>query len=82
MNDPLHSLEGIIRDAEKELGQGASKLFSEEGFEQLNERIAQYIGELTAESVRVARRHQADSVSPAYVDRAAEHLATGKSARW
>jgi hypothetical protein len=34
------------------------------------------------ESVRVARRHQSDSVSSAYVNRAAEHLASGKAARW
>ncbi len=75
-------LERIAKDAEAEIGSTRVKLFSPDGFARLNERIADYIGELTMESVRVARRHQSDSVSPSYVDRAAEHLATGKSARW
>lgn len=75
-------LERITKEAEAELGSTRVRLFSPDGFTRLNERIADYIGELTMESVRVARRHQSDSVSPAYVDRAAEHLATGKAARW
>jgi hypothetical protein len=84
MSDPHASneLERIIRTAEVELRQIHPGLFSSEGFNRLTERINEFIGELTVESVKVAKRHQSDSVSPAYVDQASEHLASGKPARW
>ncbi len=84
MNDPeaTTELERIIKTAEVELQQIHPGLFSPEGFQRLTERINEYIGELTVESVKVAKRHQSDSVSPAYVDQASEHLVSGKPARW
>ena len=59
MNDPEASteLERIIKTAEVELRQIHPGLFSEEGFQRLTERIDKYIGELTVESVKVAKRH-------------------------
>jgi hypothetical protein len=75
-------LERIIETAELELRQIQPGLFSPEGFQRLTERINEFIGELTVESVKVAKRHQSDSVSPAYVDQASEHLASGEPARW
>jgi hypothetical protein len=84
MTDPPASaeLEPIIKAAEVELRQINPGLFSPEGFQRLTERINEFIGDLTVESVRIAKRHQSDSVSPAYVDQASEHLASGKPARW
>ncbi|HEX7720785.1 MAG TPA: hypothetical protein VF397_01420 [Pyrinomonadaceae bacterium] len=84
MADPPASieLERVIKSAEVELRQIHPGLFSPEGFQRLTERISEFIGELTVESVKVAKRHQSDSVSPAYVDQASEHLASGKTARW
>ena len=84
MTDPPASaeLERIIKAAEVELRQIHPGLFSPEGFQRLTERINEFIGELTVESVKVAKRHQSDSVSPAYVDQASEHLASGRPARW
>src|SRR5437899_2547839 len=84
MTEPPGSteLERIIKTAEVELRQIHPGVFSPEGFHRLTERINQFIGELTVESVKVAKRHQSDSVSPAYVDQASEHLTSGKSARW
>src|SRR3989449_11754585 len=84
MTEPQASteLERIIKTAEVELRQIHPGLFSPEGFQRLTERINEYIGELTVESVKVAKRHQSDSVSPAYVDQASEHLTSGKPARW
>src|SRR5438876_11798406 len=80
MTEPQASteLERIIKTAEVELRQIHPGLFSPEGFNRLTERINEFIGELTVESVKVAKRHQSDSVSPAYVDQASEHLASGK----
>lgn len=63
-------LERIIKAAEVELRQIHPGLFSPEGFQRLTECINEFIGELTVESVKVAKRHQSDSVSPAYVDQA------------
>src|SRR5713226_8762729 len=84
MTEPHASteLERIIKSAEAELRKIHPDLFSEESFQRLTERINEYIGELTVESVKVAKRHQSDSVSPAYVDQAREHLVSGKLARW
>src|SRR5258708_29249815 len=84
MTEPHASteLERIIKSAEAELREIHPGLFSPEGLQRLTERINEYIGELTVESVRVAKRHQSDSVSPAYVDQASEHLVSGKPARW
>jgi len=56
--------------------------FSHAGFQRLNQRIDEFGVELVKESIRVSKQHQSDSVSPAYVDRAAEHLALGKPAIW
>lgn len=77
-----NELRRIIETAEVELRQIHPGLFSSEGFERLTARINEFIGELTVESVKVAKRHQSDSVSPAYVDQAREHLTSGKPARW
>jgi len=84
MTDPEASseLERIIKTAGVELQHIHQGLFSAEGFQRLKDRINEYIGELTVESVKVAKRHQSDSVSPAYVDQASEHLTSGKPARW
>jgi hypothetical protein len=84
MTDPPASaeLERIIKAAEVELRQINPGLFSPEGFQRLTERIHEFIGDLTVESVRIAKRHQSDSVSPAYVDQAREHLASGETGRW
>lgn len=75
-------LERIIHSAEVEIRQIRPGAFSPEGFQRLKDRIAEFIGELVVESIRVSKRYQSDSVSPAYVDRAAEHLASGKRAMW
>ena len=84
MTDPDASteLERIISTANVELRHIHPGLFSPEGFQRLTERINEFIGELTVESVKVAKRHQSDSVSPSYVDQASEHLASGKPAKW
>src|SRR6266404_828646 len=81
MTEPQASteLERIIKTAEVELRHIHPGLFSPEGFQRPTERINEYIGELTVESVKVAKRHQSDSVSPAYVDQASEHLVFWKA---
>ncbi|HEX6748731.1 MAG TPA: hypothetical protein VF092_15645 [Longimicrobium sp.] len=55
--------------------------FSSPGFEELKLRIDSYIMELVNESRRIARRHQADVISPAYVQQASDYLVARKSRR-
>ena len=52
--------------------------FSRLAFEALQDRIEQHIDELILESVRIMNRHQADTVSPAYVAQASENLVAGR----
>jgi hypothetical protein len=52
--------------------------FSAEAFAKLQERIEQYIDDLIIESVRIMSRHQADTVSPAYVSQASDNLVAGR----
>src|SRR5258705_7651870 len=79
--EPLENLQSIIKAAEVELADTSPNGFSPEGFERLKQRISEFISQLTIESMRVAKRHQSDSISPAYVDRASEYLISGKSNR-
>lgn len=65
----------VFREVEPEL-------FSQAGFKRLEQRSDEFAAELASESIRVSKRHQSDSVSPAYVDQAAQHLILGKPAIW
>ena len=48
--------------------------FSSAGLTELKLQLDRYQAELVSESRRIARRHQADVVSPAYVRHARDHL--------
>lgn len=74
-------LEQIAKHADRNL-RSRLELFSPNALTRLNKRVRIYTNELTRESVRIAKRHQSDSVSAAYVDRAAEHLGIHQKGRW
>lgn len=57
------------------------KPFSPEGFDALQERVEEYIGDLIVESVRIMERRQADTVSRRYVLQASENLAASSRRR-
>ena len=75
-------LEQLIKTIELELRNIQPGPFSEEAFTRIRERVHEFTRELVRESIRISKQHQSDSVSPAYVDHAAEHLASGKPAMW
>jgi hypothetical protein len=52
--------------------------FSTPAFEELNARLDGYVIELVSESRRIARRQQADVISPAYVRQASDILVARK----
>ena len=55
--------------------------FSADGAAELEQRLDLFLTDLAAESRRIARRHNADAVSPEYVRQAAQHLVTRKRRR-
>jgi len=71
----------IIQDAEMEIRDLDPSPFSHQGFSVLKEKISEYIAQLISESIRVAKRHQADTVSVAHVERANEYIVSSSSRR-
>lgn len=55
-----------------------SRPFADPGFQELKVRIAEYIGTLTAESVKLARYLGAEVVDKQHVERANSYLITAK----
>jgi hypothetical protein len=74
-------LSQIAIRADELLSDADASPFSTPGFEELRLRIDGYIVELISESRRIARRHQADVMSPAYVQQASDYLVARKSRR-
>lgn len=72
-------LQRLINIAEEELRNADPAPFSPSAFERIKQKIGEYIVALIRESVKVARRHDSDSVSPSYVDRASEYLVSHKA---
>jgi hypothetical protein len=73
-NSSESELQRLIKIAEEELSHTDPAPFSTPAFKRVKQKISEYTVELITESVRVARRHDSDSVSPSYVDRASEYL--------
>jgi hypothetical protein len=55
--------------------------FSPPAFATLKDKIGQYVIELVNESINVSKRHRADIVSSAYVERASEYLVSSTTGR-
>jgi hypothetical protein len=64
----------VVASASAQLNSIDSSPFSAPAFGLLKEKIGQHIVELINESVKVSKRHRADTVSAAHVERASEYL--------
>ena len=64
-----------------EAAAGVTLPFSNAGFKELKLQLDRYQADLVSESRRIARRHQADVISPAYVRHARDHLGTSPRRR-
>lgn len=73
--------ESAINQAEAQLRAFDSSPFSPTAFDLLKAKIAQHVRELVNESVKVSKRHRADTVSAAHVERASEYLVSSTSRR-
>lgn len=70
-----------VARAEAQLSARDSSPFSPPAFSALKGKISEYVVELVNESIRVSKRHVADTVSAAHVERAAEYLVSSTSRR-
>ena len=72
----------IKQIADNAINQIDQTTFSPSAFATLKDKIREYIENLVNESVKISRRHQADTVSSAHVQRAAEYLVAITSRRF
>lgn len=79
---PTQVVSELITEADRQLGSLGPSPFSAPAFENLKDKIARYIAEVIAESVKVAKRHRADTVSAAHVDQASDYLVSDASRRF
>ncbi len=77
-NDPVHA---VVAEAEADLKRVDVSPFSPPAFGTLKAKISEYVVELLNESIKVSKRHRADTVSAAHVERAAEYLVSSTSRR-
>ena len=71
----------VIEAAERQMEGITPSPFSLPVFRALRSKIGQHISELIKESVKVSKRHQADTVSAAHVEKASEYLVSSTSRR-
>lgn len=79
--NPEKQTHAVIEDAENQLKDINPSPLSAHAFITLKTKIAQHITELINESIKVSKRHRADTVSAAHVERASEYLVSSTSRR-
>jgi hypothetical protein len=79
---PEDLAQGVVAQAEARLRDADSSPFSPPAFSVLKANISEYVAELVSESIKVSKRHRADTVSAAHVERAAQYLVSSTSLRF
>ncbi len=80
-SNPAEYAQKAVDEADAHLQALDSSPFSPPAFSLLKAKIAQHVNELVNESVKVSKRHRADTVSAAHVERASEYLVSSTSRR-
>lgn len=80
-SNPADQAKAVVAQAEAQLNAVDASPFSPAAFNTLKAKISEYVVELVYESLKVSKRHVADTVSAAHVQRAAEYLVTSTSRR-
>ena len=78
---PDNQVAAVVEQAETALKGIDPSPFSAPAFDTVKAKIAQHVNELVNESVKVSKRHRADTVSAAHVERASEYLVSSASRR-
>lgn len=82
-SDPtLQAVAATVEAAGDQLKAVDPSPFSPQGFTVLKEKVAEYVGALVSESVKMMKRHDADTVSPTYVEDANRYLMSSAGRRW
>lgn len=76
---PQPNLDEVIERAHAELKKAESTPFSEHAFKEFKEQVEEYTVELIKESVKRAKRHQAEGVSSSDVRQASQYLVSKTS---
>lgn len=79
---PQLNLEEVIEHINAELRNASSTPFSEQAFEEFKARVKGFAVDLIAESVKRAKRHQAEGVSSSDVRYASQSLVANTSHRF
>ena len=79
LNDDARS---VVSQAEASLDGVDASPFSPHAFGILRSKVSEFVVELVNESIKVSKRHRADTVSAAHVERAAEYLVSSTSRRF
>ena len=79
---PQDLAQEVVAPAEAQLQGVDASPFSPPAFGTLKANISEYVTELVNESIKVSKRHSADTVSSAHVERAAEYLLSSTSRRF
>jgi len=80
-SNPEEKARAVIKEAETQLQSIDPSPFSPPAFGTLKAKIAQHVTELINESIKVSKRHRADTVSAAHVERASDYLVSSTSRR-
>jgi hypothetical protein len=81
-SNPAEHAQNVVDKADANLQVSDSSPFSPPAFSLLKAKIADYVKELVNESSKVSKRHRADTISAAHVERASEYLVTSTSRRF
>lgn len=81
LSPPTEDLQRIIETADAQLQHLNPSPFSPAAFTRLKDKISEYIVQLVSESIKISKRHQADTVSAAHVERAGEYLISSTTRR-
>ena len=76
---PHYDFEEVVERAKLELQKTHSTPFSEQALQRLKDQIGSFAVELINESVKKAKRHQAEGVSSADVQQASQYLVSNPS---
>jgi histone H3/H4 len=76
---PSDELRQILDSADQELRNTEHTPFTPNAFERLKEKISEYTVQLIAESVKVARRRESETVSSSNVEQASQYLVSSTS---
>lgn len=79
--EPQANLDKVIERVNAELKEAQSTPFSEQAFEEFEVQIENYAIELIKESVKRAKRHQAEGVSSSDARHASQYLVSNASHR-